>query len=192
MLLSRIVVPAEVTEQFHGFRVFMKLDLSQGCIQVPFHPASRDLTAFVTHAGVFRHTCIPGGLSSAPSCFQVMSTILAGISRVAIYLDGIVIHSQDLHIYDQRLHKVFRALLQNNLTLNGEKCTCTAPVVELVGFYPVGQRGGTLQPSAEEPHQDAPGPGVHVPNRPEPNTSALQGMTTHSNTGLTGISHARS
>ena len=77
----------ELTSLFHGSTVFTKLDLRQGYLQVPLHPASRDLTAFVTHAGVFRYTRIPFGLSSAPSCFQkVMSTILAGVPGTAVYL----------------------------------------------------------------------------------------------------------
>lgn len=78
----------ELTALFHGSTVFSKLDLRQGYLQIPLHPASRDLTAFVTHAGVFRYTRMPFGLSSAPSCFQkVMSTILAGLPGTAVYLD---------------------------------------------------------------------------------------------------------
>uniref|UniRef100_A0A674D150 ribonuclease H n=1 Tax=Salmo trutta TaxID=8032 RepID=A0A674D150_SALTR len=125
----------ELTAQFHGSTIFTKLDLRQGYLQVPLHAASRDLTTFVTHAGVFRYTRMPFGLNSAPSCFQkVMSTILAGIPGVAVYLDDIVVHGPDLHIHDCRLHRVFSALLQNNLTLNGGKCTFAAPAVEFVGF----------------------------------------------------------
>ncbi len=83
----------ELTAQFHGSTVFSKLDLRQGYLQVPLHPNSRNLTAFVTHAGVFRYTRMPFGLSSAPSCFQkIMVSVLAGIPGVAIYLDNVVIH----------------------------------------------------------------------------------------------------
>ncbi|KAJ8365040.1 hypothetical protein SKAU_G00138710 [Synaphobranchus kaupii] len=91
----------ELTTVFHGSTVFSKLDLPQGYLQVPLHPASRDLTAFVTHAGVFRYTRMPFGLSSAPSCFQkVMSTILAGVPGVAMYLDDIVVHGPDRPTHD--------------------------------------------------------------------------------------------
>lgn len=82
----------ELTTLFYGSTVFMKLNLQQGYLQVPLHPASRDLTAFVTHAGMFRYTWMPFGLNSAPSCFQkVMTTILAGIPGVTVYLDDIVV-----------------------------------------------------------------------------------------------------
>ena len=131
----------ELTTLFYGSTVFTKLDLWLGCLQVPLHPDSRDLTAFVTHSGVFRYTRMPFGLSSTPSCFQmVMSTILAGITGVAVYLDDIFIHGADQHTHDEHLHRVFSALLRHNLTLNSDKCTFSAPHMEFVGFH-VSARG---------------------------------------------------
>lgn len=86
----------ELTIQFYGSTVFSKLDLRQGYLQVPLSPTSRDLTAFVTHTGVFRYTRMPFGLSSAPSCFQkIMSSIFAGIPGVSLYLDDIVVHGPE-------------------------------------------------------------------------------------------------
>ena len=55
----------ELSAKSHGSTVFSKLDLRQGYLQVPLHPDSHNLTAFVTHMGVFRYTCMPFGLSSA-------------------------------------------------------------------------------------------------------------------------------
>lgn len=105
----------ELTSLFHGSTVFSKLDLRQGYLQVPLH-----LTAFVTHAGVFRYTRMPFGLSSAPSCFQkVMSTVLAGVPGTAVYLDDIVVHGTDQATHDARLHRVFVALTKHHLTLKG-------------------------------------------------------------------------
>ena len=125
----------ELTSQFYGSKIFSKLDLRQGYLQVPLHPDSRNLTAFVTHAGVFRYTRVPFGLCSAPSCFQkIMSTIFAGIPGVVIFLDDIVVHGSTPAIHDQRLTRVLDTLASHNLTLNGEKCIFSAPDVEFVGF----------------------------------------------------------
>ena len=44
----------ELTSHFHGTTVFSKMDLRHGYLQVPLAPTSMDLTAFVTHLGVFR------------------------------------------------------------------------------------------------------------------------------------------
>ena len=74
------------------------------------------MTAFVNHIGVFHYTRITFGLSLSPSCFQkIMTTILAGVSGVAVYLDNIVVHGK-------HLQAAFAALSQHNLTLNTEKC----------------------------------------------------------------------
>lgn len=125
----------ELTAQFHGSTVFSKLDLRQGYLQVPLHPSSRNLTAFVTHVGVFRYTRMPFGLSSAPSCFQkIMASVLAGIPGVAIYLDDVVIHGATPQMHDERLHRVFAAMSEHRLTLNTEKCVFSAPAIEYVGF----------------------------------------------------------
>ncbi|KAG1938438.1 thy-1 membrane glycoprotein [Pimephales promelas] len=125
----------ELTAQFHGSTVFSKLDLRQGYLQVPLHPSSRNLTAFVTHEGVFRYTRMPFGLSSAPSCFQkIMVSVLAGIPGVAIYLDDVVIHGPSTASHDERLSRVFAALAEHKLTLNAEKCVFSSPSIEYVGF----------------------------------------------------------
>ena len=80
----------ELSAKFYGSTVFSKLDLRQGYLQVPLHPDSRNLTAFVTHMGVFRYTRMPFSLSSAPSCFQkIMATIFAAVPEVVVYLDDI-------------------------------------------------------------------------------------------------------
>lgn len=125
----------ELTAQFHGSTIFSKLDLRQGYLQVPLHPESRNLTAFITHRGVFRYKRMAFGLSSAPSCFQkIMASIFAGIPGVAIYLDDIVVHGATVEGHDERLHRVFSAMAKHHLTLNGEKCVFAAPAIEFVGF----------------------------------------------------------
>ncbi|KAJ8375478.1 hypothetical protein SKAU_G00060580 [Synaphobranchus kaupii] len=112
----------ELTTQFYGATTFSKLDLRQGYLQVPLHPDSRNLTAFVSHAGVFRYARMPFGLSSAPSCFQkIMSTIFTGIPGVVIYLDDIVVHGPTPALHDEHLHQVLSVLAKHNLTLNKEK-----------------------------------------------------------------------
>ncbi|KAJ8332549.1 hypothetical protein SKAU_G00423380 [Synaphobranchus kaupii] len=101
----------------------------------PTAPDSRNLTAFVSHAGVFRYARMPFGLSSAPSCFQkIMSTIFTGIPGVVIYLDDIVVHGPTPALHDEHLHQVLSVLAKHNLTLNEEKCVFSVAAVEFVGF----------------------------------------------------------
>ena len=98
----------ELTTHFHGSQVFSKLDLRQGYLQVLLHPESRNLTAFITHTGLYSYTRMPFGLSSAPSCFQkIMSTILASCLSTVAYLDDIVVPGPDTATHDTRLQQVF-------------------------------------------------------------------------------------
>lgn len=115
--------------------MFSKLDLRQGYLQVPLHPESHNLTAFVTHIGVFGYTRMPFGLSSAPSWFQkIMTTIFTGVPGVVVYLDDIVVHEAMSNLHNDHLTKVLDVLARRNLTLNGEKCIFATPVIEFVGF----------------------------------------------------------
>lgn len=126
----------ELSAKFYGSTVLSKLDLRQGYLQVLLHPDSRNLTAFVTHMGVFRYTRMPFGLSSAPSCFQkIMATIFAAIPGVDIYLDDIVVHGETSASHDKCLSRVLDALTHHNLTLNGEKCIFAAFTIEFMGFH---------------------------------------------------------
>ena len=85
----------DITAEFHGSTVFSKLDLKQGYLQLPMAEDSRYLTAFVTHVGVFQFRRMPFGLSSAPSAFQkMMTSVVAGIPGVAVYMDDIVVHGR--------------------------------------------------------------------------------------------------
>ena len=71
--------------------VFSSIDLASAYHQLPLHPESCDITAFITHEGLFSFFRVPFGLASAPSAFQkMMSIILAGLPGVQAYLDDII------------------------------------------------------------------------------------------------------
>lgn len=85
----------ELSAKFYGSTVFSKQDLQQGYPQVQLPPDSHNITAIVTHMGVFQYICMRFGLSSAPSCFQkIMATIISAILGVVVYLDDIVVHRE--------------------------------------------------------------------------------------------------
>ncbi|KAM9314785.1 LOW QUALITY PROTEIN: sodium channel and clathrin linker 1-like [Pholidichthys leucotaenia] len=155
VVLGKYPLPTmeELTATFSRAKVFSKLDLQQGYLQVPLHPDSRNLTAFVTHMGVFRYTRMPLGLSSAPSCFQkVMAIILAGLKGVVVYLDDIVVHGASSEEHDKRLEKVLGAVQEHGVTLNGNKCVLVAETVDFVGFQLLGEGLKPLVSNVEAVH----------------------------------------
>ena len=63
-----------------------------------------------------------------------MTSVLAGIPGVVIYLDDVVVHGATTTIHDSRLQSVFEALAKHSLALNGSKCVFAVPAIEYVGF----------------------------------------------------------
>ncbi len=53
-------------------KIFSTIDLANAYYQLPPQGDSRDLTAFITHDGLFRFFGVPYGLASASSAFQKM------------------------------------------------------------------------------------------------------------------------
>ena len=80
----------ELLSTLAGSIMFSTIGLESAYHQLPLHPDSRDLTAFITHEGLFRFCRVPCGLASAPSAFQkMMSVVLQGVPNVNNYLDDI-------------------------------------------------------------------------------------------------------
>ncbi|KAJ8336765.1 hypothetical protein SKAU_G00379850 [Synaphobranchus kaupii] len=74
----------ELLSSLQGSTVFSSIDLANAYYQVPLSEESRDLTAFITHDGLFRFCRVPYGPASAPSAFQkMMSIVLADLPGVA-------------------------------------------------------------------------------------------------------------
>uniref|UniRef100_A0A3B3T9U7 Gypsy retrotransposon integrase-like protein 1 n=1 Tax=Paramormyrops kingsleyae TaxID=1676925 RepID=A0A3B3T9U7_9TELE len=113
----------EVFTELRGAVMFSTIDLQNAYHQVLLHPDSRDLTAFISHDGLFRFTRVPYGLASAPSAFQrMMSQVLAGQDGVQCYLDDIIVYGTTPELHDKRLQAVLRRLQDRGLKLNMEKC----------------------------------------------------------------------
>lgn len=59
----------ELLSELRGAAVISTIDLT--CVyQLPLHADSHDMTAFITHEGLFRFCRVPFGLASAPSALK--------------------------------------------------------------------------------------------------------------------------
>ena len=61
-----------------------------------------------THKGLFRYTCLPFGISSAPGIFQ--ETLLQGIPHATVYIDDILITGETEADHLQTLEAVLEQL----------------------------------------------------------------------------------
>lgn len=141
-----------------GGETFTKLDLSHAYLQLQLDEGSRDYVTINTHKGLFRYTRLPYGISVAPSIFQrALECVLAGIPRVCIFLDDILVtgKTRDEHVANLRL--VLNRLDQAGLKLNNKKCEFFNEAVVYLG-HKIDRNG--LHPTDEKVTaiQDAPSP----------------------------------
>lgn len=103
--------------------MFSTINLADAYYQLPLHEESRDLTAFITHDGLFRFCRVPYGLASAPSAFQkMMADILNGLPGVQNYLDDLIVYGNTPAEHDQNLNTVLQKVKEAGLVLNENKC----------------------------------------------------------------------
>uniref|UniRef100_A0A5S6Q5I1 RNA-directed DNA polymerase n=1 Tax=Trichuris muris TaxID=70415 RepID=A0A5S6Q5I1_TRIMR len=121
--------------RFRGAALFSILDLKEAYHQLRLHEDSRDLTAFITHDGLFRFRRVPYGLSSAPSAFlKIMTEILQGLPGVVCYLDDLVVFGQSTYEHDRNLDAVIHRLQQYDVTLNSSKCKLRQTELLFLGY----------------------------------------------------------
>jgi hypothetical protein len=116
----------ETLQKLAGSDWFSKMDLLQGFWQVPLHPDSIPLTAFISNQGIFEYLFMPFGLMNASFTFQkLMDDVLGDLKpNVAVpYIDDVGCHSKgDAMGHVHALSKVLARLLDAGLRPNWSKC----------------------------------------------------------------------
>ncbi|XP_043231405.1 uncharacterized protein K02A2.6-like isoform X5 [Amphibalanus amphitrite] len=125
----------EMLDKLRGARVFSSLDMKSAFNQLMLHKESRDLTAFMTHEGLWRYKRCCFGLSSIPAAFQkVMEAVLTGLPGVMVYMDDIIVFGRDAPEHDVRLQQVLARLNAHRITLNEKKCLFGVPTLDFLGL----------------------------------------------------------
>uniref|UniRef100_A0A3Q7EW15 CCHC-type domain-containing protein n=1 Tax=Solanum lycopersicum TaxID=4081 RepID=A0A3Q7EW15_SOLLC len=92
--------------------------------------------ACVTRYGAFDWLVMPFGLTNAPATFcTLMNRLFHSYldQFVVIYLDDIVVYSNNMEDYVEHLCKVFEILRNNELYVKREKCSFVQPTVHFLG-----------------------------------------------------------
>jgi len=106
-----------------------------GLYQLELSEETRDITAFSTHAGLYRYKRLVFGVTSAPEIYQhAIQQTLHGCEEVRNISNDIILHAKDDdQQHNERLEKLLEGLQQRGLTLNGEKCKFKMPPLEFMG-----------------------------------------------------------
>ncbi|XP_066945203.1 uncharacterized protein [Macrobrachium rosenbergii] len=137
-------------DQIGSAKFITKLDLLKGYWQVPLSDRAREISAFVTPFGLYECKVMPFGMKNAACTFQrLMNRVICGLEGTEIYIDDLVVYSNDWQTHIFRLRKVFEALRAAGLVINLGKCEFgKAKVVYLgheVGLGQVAPRQANLE-----------------------------------------------
>jgi hypothetical protein len=100
-------------DQLRGASVFLKIDLRSGYHQLRIRPSDILKTAFITMYGLYEFTVMSFGLMNAPAFFMyLMNSVFMDYLHkfVVVFIDDILIYSQNEQEHEEHLMKVLQRL----------------------------------------------------------------------------------
>ncbi|XP_043216459.1 uncharacterized protein K02A2.6-like isoform X6 [Amphibalanus amphitrite] len=138
----------ELLPKLSGCAVFSKLDLRQAYNQVELSPESQKLATINTSKGLYSFVRLAYGIHSAPAIFQrIMTSLLAGIPHVTVFLDDVLVGGRDVAEHDRALREVLSRMSSAGLRLNKKKCSLRVPDVTYLGYR---ISGSGVHPTSEK------------------------------------------
>jgi transposase InsO family protein len=117
-----------------GAVVFTSLDLKGSFHQFNVEPAHRHILAFTWGSIQYQFRRGPFGLKALAGQFQrVMSAILGDLPYVRVYIDDIIIFSNDIIEHMRHVAEVIRRLNKHSLKIQPPKCRFIRPCVPYLG-----------------------------------------------------------
>ena len=141
-------------------RIYTKLDIRHAYHMVRIAEGDEWKTAFRTRYGTFEWLVMPFGLTNAPAAFQrYMNDIFSDLLDVyvIIYLDDILVYSDDPAKHSEHVREVLRRLRKHGLFARPDKCHFSSDTVEYLGFV-LSKDGLKMDPSKVQSIQDWPEP----------------------------------
>jgi len=140
--------------------IYTKIDLRHVYHLVHIAEGDEWKTAFRTRYGAFEWSVIPFGLTNAPAAFQrFMNDVFSDLLDVCIvvYLDDILIYSDDITQHWSHVKKVLKRLRKAGLYAKAEKCEFYSESVEYLG-YVLSPSGLTMSDAKVKTIQEWPEP----------------------------------
>ncbi|KAH9270629.1 hypothetical protein BASA83_007236 [Batrachochytrium salamandrivorans] len=151
---------SEMLRTLSSGKVFTTLDLRGAYNLLRIKDGDEQKTSFITKYGQFEFLVMPFGLANAPAQFQRMMNSLFQdmISKfVLVYLDDIVIYSDNLKDHKTHVRSVLRILSDNRLFCKPEKCHFYQTEIRYLGYI-ISSNGIRMDSSKIESVQNWPTP----------------------------------
>ena len=118
--------------------ILTKLDIRWRYNNVHFKKGDEDKAAFITNHGLFYSLVMVFGLTNSPATYQVMMNNifheLINQGHVSVYMDDIMICSENLEEHRWTVKHVLAILHKHNLYLKPKKCKFERESVECLGL----------------------------------------------------------
>ena len=119
----------------HNKVVFSKIDLQRAYLQVPVAPEDIPKTAVCTPFGLFEYLYTPYGLRNAGATFQrIMDSLFSHLPNVHVYIDDIVISSENEQDHLKDIEEVLSILSKNDLRISPSKCEFMKTELTFLGY----------------------------------------------------------
>jgi hypothetical protein len=128
---------SELVNKLHGAKYFTKLDIRWGYNNVRIKEGDEWKAAFRMNRGLYEPLVMFFRLTNSPATFQtMMNDILRDLineGKVIVYLDDILIFTEDLEEHQRLVRRVLQVLQENRLYLKLEKCDFEKTEIEYLG-----------------------------------------------------------
>jgi len=138
-ILNKYPLPLmdELRDRVAGAKIFTKLNLKDGYHLILMRKGDKHNTAFRTRYRQYAYKVIPFGLVNARATFQtMMNKILTEFldHGVVVYLDDILIYSENMDDHIKLVQKVLNRLEQHDLAVSLKESVFNQEEVEFLGY----------------------------------------------------------
>jgi hypothetical protein len=115
----------DLFDQLRGASIFSKIDLRSGYHQLRIRPLDIPKTTFITKYGMYEFTVMSFGLTNVPAYFMYLmnSVFMDYLDKfVVVFIDDILIYSQNEQEHEEHLRKVLQRLRDCQLYAKLSKC----------------------------------------------------------------------
>jgi hypothetical protein len=127
---------SHLIDQIAEARIYSCLDIPDAYHLVHVHEGNEWKNAFRCNFGRLQYNVVSFGLFTTPAAFQsFMDDIFKDMHNefLVIYLDDLLIYSQDLHEHDSHIGMVLSHLRQHSLMVNPDKCSFDITEINFLG-----------------------------------------------------------